>query len=407
MTALTPPGPAAPEKHAPRVLTRLADTLGMQLLAWRTTVAEPTDAGFLQGYELEFRGRAGERIRQTVFVETSPSTPIRAGVLVLDDEPDATVAVWTYPHDPQLPALAELLDAERVVGVLARLGVDAQPMASTVVAYRPGKRAVVRLDTPQGRLYVKIVEDGKAPSIAERHALFRASAVPVPRVLGWSRDGLVALSELPGVEAQAALARIGDPERFLDQVEFLTTLIAGIPAINTARPSLLDRVDWYVDRLRERLPERADAVARVGDQIMRLRRRGREYAPDPVTIHGDLHLGQLFVDRTDPAQITGVLDIDTAGSGDPADDAAALYAHLVTLGVTSEQADAAYAAACFDLAARWLARWPRHRNAGFNARARAIAATHLLGHALRPATGDDDAIAPRLLAWAERLVAVG
>jgi aminoglycoside phosphotransferase (APT) family kinase protein len=100
-------------------------------------------------------------------------------------------------------------------------------------------------------------------------------------------------------------------------------------------------------------------------------------------VHGDLHVGQLFVDPVDPGRILGVLDIDTAGLGDPADDAGAMHAHLIMSALTMRAAGEHESEARYDrLAERWLERWARRDDADFSARARAISATHLLAHTL-------------------------
>jgi aminoglycoside phosphotransferase (APT) family kinase protein len=215
------------------------------------------------------------------------------------------------------------------------------------------------------------------------------------------------MSGLPGVEAQHVVGRIESHSAFLDQLEFLCSLLEVVPAVNTARTSLFNRLDWYLERLTERLPGDAARIIEVGNAIARKGAEGREFEFTPVTIHGDLHLGQLFVDASNPSEIAGILDIDTAGVGDPADDAGAFYAHLIALAESIEYRDPGSAAACFRLADAWVARWRRNRNAGFDARARAIAATHLLGHALQPRALDPTAASQRLLERANSLVDPG
>jgi aminoglycoside phosphotransferase (APT) family kinase protein len=397
--------PSHPETDRAReVLTRVADSLGRTLVRWRSTATEPTDEGYLYGYELDLEGSRGESERRLVFVEDIERAGDLPGVLHIPARgADAAVTVWVYPNDPGLPSLRSLVDAASVGSMLERFGLSAEVRSTEVISYRPTRRAVIRADTPTGHLYLKIVEPAKAASIAERHEQFRSNALPVPRLLGWSVDGIVALSELPGVDAQSAVPRMRAPEAFLDQVEFLTTLLADVPAFNTARASLYDRLDWYVDRLARRLPTERERIDALEARISSAGSAGRRYDYTPVTVHGDLHLGQLFVDPDDPCAVTGMLDIDTAGTGDPADDAAAFYAHLIALGEVAALRDPAYGAACWDLADRWRARWRRNHDRGFTDRARAIAATHLLGHALRPLSADARAASMRLLERAEAL----
>jgi aminoglycoside phosphotransferase (APT) family kinase protein len=213
------------------------------------------------------------------------------------------------------------------------------------------------------------------------------------------------MSGLPGIEAQSVVALIRDHSAFLDQVEFVCSLVAAVPAVNTARPSLFRRLDWYLERLTELLPAEREQIQRAGEAIADRGADGFAFEFTPVTIHGDLHLGQLFVDPDNPSVIAGMLDIDTAGVGDPADDAGAFYAHLVALAESLVDRDANAAAEAFRLADAWQGRWRRNVNAGFAARASAIAATHLLGHALQPRSHNPDEVSRRLLARAEHLVA--
>src|SRR5690606_23408203 len=111
-----------------------------------------------------------------------------------------------------------------------------------------------------------------------------------------------------------------------------------------ARESLVDRLNWYRDRLAAAHPEQRRRCQDIAEGIRQLLSEGRSHEVALVTIHGDLHAGQIFVaaSPSEPGQsatgpsssdraITGLLDIDTAGVGDPADDAAAFYAHLLVL----------------------------------------------------------------------------
>jgi aminoglycoside phosphotransferase len=374
------------------------------LVSFRESIVEPTDHGYLRGYQLDLRSADNAAQRRLVFVEPSRPASLDADVLTIaTHDGHDFVSVWLYPSDPALPALRTVTDVPSTTAVLADLGITAAPTAVDVVSYRPGRRAVVQVDSAGQRLFLKVVEPAKAESISERHELFRLSGLPVPRLLGWSSEGVVAMSGLPGIEAQQAVGRIGDHGAFLDQLEFLCSLLEVVPAVNTARPSLYLRLDWYLERLTDRLPDDAARIAEVGDAIAHTGAEGRDFEFTPVTIHGDLHLGQLFVDFVRPSEISGILDIDTAGVGDPADDAGAFYAHLIALAESMER-DPVGAAECFRLAGSWLARWRHNRNAGFEARARAIAATHLLGHALQPRALDPTAASQRLLEHASRLV---
>jgi hypothetical protein len=370
------------------VLANVASQLHRSLVGYSEMLVEPTDDGYVRGYELDLRGVNGTAEKRRAFIFTSA----------------AAASVWLYPADPVLSALSRVTDVASATAMLTTLGLPGAPTAVDVISYRPGRRAVVRVDTDSDPLFLKVVEPSKAESISERIELFRSSGLPVPRLLGWSPDGVIAMSGLPGVEAQSVVALIGDQTAFLDQVEFLCALVAGVASVTTARPSLYRRLDWYLERLSERLPNELARIGQVGAAISLRGAEGHAFAFTPVTIHGDLHLGQLFVDKEAPSVIAGMLDIDAAGVGDPADDAGAFYAHVVALGESIANTDPLASAACFGMAAAWRARWRQNLNAGYALRADAIGATHLLGHALQPPSQNADDVSVRLLERAAELV---
>src|SRR5699024_1366449 len=194
----------------------------------------------------------------------------------------------------------------------ARIGIEVEAPRLKVVSYRPGRRAVIRVDGASTPVFLKVVRPGRAAPLVARHQAFQEAGVLVPRVLGWSDDGLVALAALPGVEAQSICGDL--PDEFIGQVSALVHRIATVPSAEAARRSLVERVDWYVRHLSQSLPDHAGHVDALGRRIEGLLALGRAEPVPPVTIHADLHVGQIFVDPHDPATITGVLDIDTAGS---------------------------------------------------------------------------------------------
>ncbi|MPV49268.1 phosphotransferase [Pseudactinotalea sp. HY160] len=376
-----------PQRNEPTraLLEAIAGALQGSLQSWRATVSEPARGGEVKGFDLEVTTAAGATVKHTVFVETDPEPGKREGVFrVTDPSTGQTVAVWLYPKDPALPALEATVFRSAAQRLLARIGIDVDQPHLKVVSYRPGRRAVIRVDAAPTPVFLKVVRPGRAEPLVARHQAFKDAGVLVPRVLGWSDDGLLALAALPGVEAQSICGEL--PDTFIAQVSALVQRIATVPSQERARRSLVERVDWYVDHVSQALPEYASHIEALGVRIDRLLARGRSAPVPEVTIHADLHVGQIFVDPADPGAITGVLDIDTAGSGDPADDAAALFAHLLVLGRHLDHSDRAPAAARVrELAVAWRGTWARPADPGFPDRVVAITATHLLGHAIRQA----------------------
>ncbi|KGJ72581.1 hypothetical protein GY21_14440 [Cryobacterium roopkundense] len=376
--------PAAPLADAADVLEAVAESVGMALVSFRRFSLETTARGFAAGYELQLESAEDRPETHTVYLESNPTRRERAGVLTFhDEESGESIAAWLYPNDPELPALAAAVYPQAAAVLLGRLGLTPSDLELSVAAYRPGKRAVVRLVAPEFTVYLKVVRPAAAAALHARHELWIGHGIPVPRSLGWSADGFIALSAVAGVESSQLVHRLA-PDEFLDALDGLTDQIRDIASVGDARASLAVRLPWYRDRLLALLPQHRAFLTAIGAAI-ELLRLATPAAP-PVTIHGDLHLGQIFVDPRQvhsAARITGVLDIDTAGLGDPADDAAALYAHLLVSAMHHEaRGDDSLASACRTLADRARGRWADRTDPGFADRARFISATHLLGHAL-------------------------
>lgn len=386
------------------LLHAVAELSRLRLLDAVRVHGEAGPDGFVTGYRLRLGDGAGQEIERFVYVTTSPRGGEHPGVLRLHDESGDERAVWVYPNDPRLPALAHAVVPARASTLLA--GFDpawAEPgdrgsLELSIAAYRPGKRAVVRAALGSRRAYLKVVPPGgRARRIHDRHRAWRHAGIPVPRAFGFTDQGVVAIAEQPGLPATAALDRV-DPVRLLDAVDELRRRIASTSSDVEARASLASRIDWYARRTRALAPE-------LGERIRGIRRSVsatlEATVPERATIHGDLHLGQLFVDPVAPDHVVGLIDIDTAGVGDPADDEAALWAHLVaTASHATATGDAIASARSGCLADSARARWGgEHDDAGRARRVGAIAATHLLGHALTGSVAPLDAIetAERLL----------
>ena len=384
--------------NAAAVLTRLLAESGRELVDFAQKDVEPVNEGFIVGYSCGVRTPEDAIERVTIYVNTSPAAPTDEHTVELADASGRRLTAWVYPQDPSLPSLPAVSYPVAAGVVLAKFGIAAEGASLRMEAYRPGKRAVLRVDTATDRWFAKVVHPSQAATIHDLHERFGSAGVPVPRSLGFSDAGLVLLGELPGVPAIDVFASI-DRARFAHGLDELTRHIATVPVTIGARESLARRVDWYAERMEETAPvfaRQTVALARVVRE-----RYAATSVPRPVTIHGDLHLGQIFVDERDPSRITGILDIDTAGLGDPADDRGALFGHVVVSAVertSTNEAAAALAAFADELQAGWAG----------DVRVSAIAATHLLGHALANAGRGDDrgaASAQRLLDRAEAVLA--
>lgn len=358
----------------PPELALLADALDLDAGVVPTLISrEPLGAGSVAGFDVA-DGQGGIL---TYFVDTSRRTvATETGILAgTPDEPDARV--WLHPADPHLPALAPAAFSHAVQGLLARLGIESTG-APAVVVYRAGRRAVLRVPTTDGTAWVKAVPPDRVVPIVEAHRVLGAAGIPVPVVRGWSEQGLMVWDAARGTPASDAA---WTPVGLLDEVDDLRARIADAALDRPATTRLARRLDWYSDRLLAMLPGDSAAVAgTVAD-------RSRAAWDDPcvVTIHGDLHFGQLFVDSD--LRLTGVIDVDTAGSGASSDDSAAFIAHAIASAIlTSSPNDARVWALARLGCERWDAPGVRARTA-----------THLLGHTLGAAEAGDTLRADRLL----------
>lgn len=392
-TMTTEPAVSEPDDS---LLEALAETLDRRLVSHTRLSSTVSGDGLVVAEEVEFQTEGGTE-RHLIYIETSPPGGERDGVLTFVDETTGDrAAVWVYPNDPALPALEAAVFPDAAAVLLRRLGVaDVDQVTLKLEAYRPGKRAVIRVDSSTGTVFLKVVAPGAAEVFARRHNDWLAAGVPVPQVLGWSDDGLLALAALGGNPTPDVITRLS-PQPFVTALIELQEQIARLPSAERARASLSSRLAWYERRLTASAPEHAEQIHAIARRIEVL----LAAAPTNVrvTIHGDLHIGQLFLDPATDA-IGGVLDIDTAGLGDPADDAAALYAHLIVTALVNS-GQPTIVTACEELASLWEKSWHAREDTSFAVRASAIAATHLLAHSLNrlPDTGT-------LLDSAERLLA--
>lgn len=364
------------------ILEAVADAVECTLASFRLMQEHVYGEGVIHAYELHLTTGDGETVSQVVYLETSPGDGEREGIPVFrDSETGDEVAVWLYPTDPALPALPTAVFPEAVGVILQKMGVDPKEIRLHLLAYRPGKRAVVKVDTEYATTYLKVVRPKTIEDLQAKYSLWREHGLPVPGTIGWSQEGLIGFTALTGVPALDAVEQLG--ASFIRATVALMRQYAEIPSESGARASLASRRDWYVRRVTREHPELGERIERLDTRIGELLDGAQ--VPEPSTIHGDLHLGQLFFTPGEPDVITGVLDIDTAGLGDPADDYAAMLAHLI---VTAEF-ERAHERGRANEYERVAQEWREHvktsadeTDSDLLRRTDAIAATHILAHAL-------------------------
>jgi hypothetical protein len=280
-------------------------------------------------YSADVSWSDGRRTREVLAATTGSRIP--PGAAVITDESDReplSVGVWRWPLDPALPALRWVASATGVATQLARLGLStgAGRPRLRLRSYRPGRRAVVEAETPEGRFFLKVVRPSAAGPLVQRHALL-AGSVPVPPVLASTDDGAVVLPGLRGTPLRALLRGDGTglPDAAaLDAVlDALPAELVGLDA--RGRPASGDpaaRVNAHASVVGATSPS---LLPRLQALTARLATAARgEHATVPV--HGDFYESQLLVGG---GTVVGLLDVDTAGAGARIDDWATLIAHLV------------------------------------------------------------------------------
>ncbi len=116
-----------------------------------------------------------ESLAATTGAEVPPGAAVVEGPGP-DGRPVA-VGLWRWPLDPALPGLAWAASAAATAIRLRALDIDAGSPRLRLRAYRPGRRAVVEVNAPGGRWFLKVVRPAALPGLVARHEAL-AAAVP-------------------------------------------------------------------------------------------------------------------------------------------------------------------------------------------------------------------------------------
>lgn len=332
MTDSPPGAEALTGPAARRLLATILGEDGSTLTEWQVrSVHRRGSSSVAVVHEVELTDRRG-RHHDRLYVTHVSTKPVPDGAVRAEVD-GVGVHVWPFPDDPYLPGLPAAVNRAEAVRLLRRVSLadaagEATPPAIRTRSYRPTRRAVVELrpgpDLPPAA-YVKLL-GGRTPRRVQRRTQQLVTAhhhllpaVPVPPVLEHTPDvGRVVLGPLSGATLRSALREGGqlpDPGAMADLLQRLHTL----PAIpGAADPDRFADVGRHVTRLRARLPARAadlDRLAQVAATVGGPR----------GTVHGDLHDGQVLVAG---GEVTGLLDVDGAGTGTIAHDLGRLLAHM-------------------------------------------------------------------------------
>ncbi len=235
--------------------------------------------------------------------------PGRSGDQPIKYEPTTKHVVQVDPrNDPDLPQLGGWLES------------------AGLVAYRPGVRATVRVETAAGELYVKVAGQSRMKRLAnaeDRLAVALAAsqaaqlALPISRYRGASVYATVAGHDLH------SLLRNDASEKALVQCG------RGIAALHRFGPlsGLPEDPPYTIEQWAEWV-EQHDPSA-PGELVDEARRVGRHFEFDTLepkaVLHGDLHDKNVFV----AGRAITLIDAGSARTGRPSDDIGMLAAHVV------------------------------------------------------------------------------
>jgi aminoglycoside phosphotransferase (APT) family kinase protein len=239
---------------------------------------------------------------------------------------ELAVGVWRWPFDPTLTDLTTMvtpdLAAEQLHGIIGgHLDLE-------VVAYRPTERAVVRVRGDGREVYVKVVPPAATAALLERHVMLSDAGLPVPTAVAWG-EGWLAMEALAGTTLRDRLKQGRDPLPPPRRYRELLDALVGVDLPGGAPTrSRLDDAHHHAAMLATVAPAQRSRL----DEIVERLSRSHAGHHTGATVHGDLHEAQLVVDDD---TITGLLDIDDVGPGDPLDDVGTLVAHLRFRALTS------------------------------------------------------------------------
>jgi hypothetical protein len=336
--------PAAAHLTGPHARAVLAAAVGAA--GGRLERARPCHLQYRPGHDVvvrfdsRVRWAGRQAVDETLIAATTAGGPPPGTLAVEATTPDGvglSVGVWRWPFDPLLPGLADAVTPSRCAAFLAGL-VDPSPRVE-VVAYRPTLRAVARVDGHDRTVYVKVLPPAAIAGLVDRHERFLAAGLPVPPVLRVDADrGLVAMAELAGPTVRDRLRAGRGPLPDAAQYEAAFAALGGAELRGPVLPGRAATGVRHASMLASVLPAEA---GRLDELATILRAAGvRAAARSGPTVHGDLYEAQLVTGRGRhrAGAITGVLDLDDAGPGDPLDDRATVVAHLVERALETEGA---------------------------------------------------------------------
>jgi aminoglycoside phosphotransferase len=284
---------------------------------------EPRGPSFLVGF------RVGLASGNEVFIYVEPNTRQRnPPQKKMSDASDYPLLVWQFPSDPKLSSLASVVNTEPLGVLFTRLDLGWVPSAVELLAYRPGRRAMVKCGAGTSTAFVKAVRPQSAARVVASSRLARDAGLPAPDVIGWSPAGIAIYATADGVELSRASENNISGTTAISAAMDALLLVAEVPTEVPSRTPIIDNGAWYFAKAQQAHPAEMTALTKLEDKIRAT--TFTRFDPDnATTIHGDLHLGQVFVTNDSRHSVSGIIDLDDMGVGIAGDDIASLWANCV------------------------------------------------------------------------------
>lgn len=291
-------------------------------------------------YAARVRWPDGEKLE--TLVASTATVPTSDGVLLVSDG-STTFSIWRRRDDPELPGLRTALQSSALLALLAEHGIRSTARVRLKVkTYRPRRRSVIEVTCGPRRLFLKVVRPKSVAGLHARHVLLHNAGVPVPQSLGWTSQGILLLAAIPGESLRSQL-RDRQPAptgpQLLAVLDKLPAAVQDLPA----RPSWADNAAHYGEILAASLPAESTRAHDLSAAIV----EGLRTGPMTDATHGDFYEAQLLI--TANGEVSGLLDVDSAGPGRRADDLACLLAHTNLLAAI----EPAHRASTLDVAEGW------------------------------------------------------
>jgi len=268
---------------------------------------------------------------------------------VLGHIPDLDAIVWTFPHDPRLSHLPQVIDPEGVKSYLPYdllpSGLDAAEDVSALsvetIQYLPEDRCTVRYhlqwrpsDTCSKTLTIfgKMFKDTRGREIYRRHEHLWKTAIKNPegfmvaQPLGYNDSAQLMWQEgLPGVPLADTIDRTNCKD-FLDSVARGLASLHESGLSSPVKKTIQDRLR----QVRKRTTRVIQAFPFFKESLQSIVRELENSALHltPTTtgfIHGDFHIKQLLIHK----DRVGICDYDDFANGDPAQDIATFIVDLI------------------------------------------------------------------------------